>query len=196
MRPSTQSTSSRTTPPQEAPQAAVDRARTKYGPTTDLTKWRFFVRECASVGRPLEFRAHATGRAVQLGRVTYPPALGRQHPAADAGEHGPMTELTAHQGQRESPGEHWNPKRISRPPLCPSQVRPALYIGTNEHRRPPRPSPCCPPAQPLWRHGRPLPLRPERPHPHQHPALPFRGCRHPRRPADPPPRARRARRAP
>jgi hypothetical protein len=38
----------------------------KYGPATDLTRWRFFVRERASVRPTLEFRADANGRAIQL----------------------------------------------------------------------------------------------------------------------------------
>lgn len=51
---------------QEAAQMAVRRARAKYGPTTDLTAWQFFVRERLAVGPTHEFRADVDDRAVQL----------------------------------------------------------------------------------------------------------------------------------
>jgi hypothetical protein len=50
----------------EAAQTAVERARAKYGPTMDLTTWRFFVHERFAVGPTLSFRADANDRAVQL----------------------------------------------------------------------------------------------------------------------------------
>ena len=50
----------------EAAQMAVGRARTKYGTSENVTRWRFFVRQRGEVSTTRHFRVGANGRAVRV----------------------------------------------------------------------------------------------------------------------------------